>query len=131
MGYADVTSTSARRTAWATASVPVISFSSCFASRRPVSWVVIAPPLLSLGPGVGVEEVVVVYPPTLYLLVPPLVVGVLVLFPHREDIFVALLDELEVVDHHDAVLDRANVGADAASGAVAVVDGVQLLRADF
>src|SRR3712207_8492645 len=40
-------------------------------------------------------------------------------------------DELEVVDHHDAVLDGANVGADAASGAVAVVDGMQLFRADL
>src|ERR671911_812364 len=102
MGYADFPSTSARRTAWATASVPVISFSSCRASRRPVvSWVVIAPPLLSLRPGVDVEEVVVVYPPTRYLLFPPLVVAIFVLFPHREDIFVSLLDELEVVDRSE------------------------------
>src|SRR5919112_1256333 len=125
IGYAAVPSTSARRTAWATASVPVISFSSCRACRRPVvSWVVIAPPLLSLRPGVNVEEVVVVYPPTRYLLVPPLVVAIFVLFPHREDIFVALLDKFEVVDQYYAVLDRAHVGADAASGTVAVVDRV-------
>src|SRR5918995_1391095 len=115
-----------------TGSVPVISFSSCFASRRPVvSWVVIAPPLLSLRPGVDVEEVVVVYPPTRYLLFPPLVVAIFVLFPHREDIFVALLDKFEVVDHYYAVLDRAHVGADATSGTVAVVDRVQLFRGDL
>src|ERR671911_2437500 len=132
MGYADFPSTSARRTAWATACVPVISFSSCFASRRPVvSWVVIAPPLLSLRPGVDVEEVVVVYPPTRYLLLPPLVVAIFVLFPHGEDVLVSLLDELEVVDHHYAVLDRADAGTDAAACAVAVVDGMQLLRADL
>src|SRR5215216_4510130 len=130
IGYADVTSTSARRTAWATASVPVINFSTCFTSR-PVSWVVIAPPLLTLGPGVGVEEVLVGYPPALYLLVTPLVVGFLVLLPHGEDVLVALLDKLEVIDHHDAVLDRADVGADAAAGAVFVVDGVQGVGADL
>src|SRR5918998_5611345 len=131
MGYADVTSTSARPTAWATACVPVISFSSCFTSRRPVSWVVIAPLLLSLRPGVGVEEVFVGDPTLRDLLLPPLVVGFLVLLPHGEDVLVPLLDELEVVDHHDAVLDRADAGADAAAGAVAVVDWMQLLRADL
>ena len=33
IGYAEVTSTSASFTAWATACVPVMSFSSCFTSR--------------------------------------------------------------------------------------------------
>src|SRR3712207_8200682 len=92
---------------------------------------VIAPPLLSLRPGVGVEEVLVGNPALRDLLLPPLVVGLLVLLPHGEDVLVSLFDELEVVDHHDAVLDRADAGTDAAAGAVAVVDGVQLLRADL
>src|SRR5215211_2991334 len=72
-----------------------------------------------------------VYPAPGDLLVPPRMVGVLVFLPHREDVLVALLDKLEVVDHHDAVLDRAHVGADAASGTVAVVDRVQLFRGDL
>src|SRR3712207_5343838 len=92
---------------------------------------VIAPPLLSLRPDVGVEEVLVGNPALRDLLLPPFVVGLLVLLPHGEDVLVSLLDELEVVDHHDAVLDRADAGTDAAAGAVAVVDGVQLLRADL
>src|SRR6266566_4584622 len=172
IGYAAMTSTSARRIASAIASQPLMSCSvSTSWCSRSLTWTAIRPPprarpsaspraplpadsLLAAKPFVarsfvtsggrcrvrGWVRVSRAYLPRRRsphfrvggdpaLVLEPLVVPVVVLLPELPLVHVVL--ELELVDHHDAVLHRADLRADPAADARLVTDLVMPLGRDL